>query len=151
MAEPMSTMFEPCPFCGTDEKDGELGFFSDRTRNGGKGMVSVFCGGCGANSPWFPFEAEARGAWNRRAADGGSPHGINADWALAFADVVGLNSGLSAPVTPAGLRACMERWLAQKLREFDQRTKSAPPACCTFHQVGGSIWAACNRGVVSQW
>ena len=36
------------------------------------------------------------------------------DWALAFAEAVGFDSGLQAPVTPAGLKSCLQKLLRAK-------------------------------------
>jgi Lar family restriction alleviation protein len=59
-----------CPFCG-----GEGTVIVRKGKNGWRDRYAVLCdyehGGCGAESGWYHYEAEAIEAWNRRADSNG--------------------------------------------------------------------------------
>lgn len=56
---------KPCPFCGEEGK-----IIVRKGKDGWRDRYSVLCdyedGGCGAESGWYHYEAEAIEAWNRR-------------------------------------------------------------------------------------
>jgi Lar family restriction alleviation protein len=64
----METELKPCPFCG---EDGTI--IIRKGKNGWRDRYAVLCdyehGGCGSESGWYHYEAEAIEAWNRRADD----------------------------------------------------------------------------------
>ena len=58
---------KPCPFCGNDSPM----FITMHGKDGWRDRFCVLCnysdGGCGAESGWYHYVAEAIDAWNRRA------------------------------------------------------------------------------------
>ena len=65
------TELKPCPFCGESVRDDEqelcLDSFLQMSEKAGP-LFYLECFGCGIETRWFPTEAEAIAAWNRRAA-----------------------------------------------------------------------------------
>ena len=66
------TELKPCPFCGESVRDDEqelcLDSFLQMSEKAGP-LFYLECFGCGIETRWFPTEAEAIAAWNRRATD----------------------------------------------------------------------------------
>jgi len=71
----MSATLKPCPFCNTSGE--ELMIFCDpeEGRDNSGPSRRIQCAGCHVEAPFYPTEADAIAAWNRRA-DGWMPEHI---------------------------------------------------------------------------
>ena len=125
-----STQTDACSFCagtGRAEKPAEV----ERCPNHHKdGRCSLDDGHAGDHvAKWGDTGAEIA-RWPRRLSDLGRdaekpaespfPNPVakrDAEWTRAFAEAVGLDSGLAAPIIPGGVKACIEQLRAEKPAE----------------------------------